>query len=150
MALGDLFPEEFRAEFSKRSLERGSVIRAQFVETHPPKIKLYVVLGASKDKVVFGVVLINSRINPHLFRDPMIRSWHIPIACSDYEFLQHDSFIDCTQIFEKATPELLEAIKNAPEIVVGRLNEPDFNQVKTAIQHATTIAKATKRKFGLA
>lgn len=150
MSLGDLFPEEFRREFSMRSVERGTVIRTHFTETNPPKIKLFVVLGGSKDKIVFGVVLINSQINPHIFRSSALRSWHVPILSSDYEFLSHDSFIDCTQLFEKETTALLAAVSNSPEVVVGKLMESDFEAVSRAIKAATTIAKSDKRKFGLA
>jgi hypothetical protein len=150
MALGDLFPEEFRKEFSERSVERGTVIRTHFTETNPPKIKLYVVLGASNDKIVFGVVLINSQVNPNIFRNPIVRGWHVPISSSDYDFLQHDSFVDCTQVFEKGTSELLQSVTDAPEVIVGKLHDDDFEAIKRAIKSATTIAKVTKRRFGLA
>jgi hypothetical protein len=150
MALGDLFPEDFRKAFSERSVEAGCVIRTHFSETNPPKVKLYVVLGASKDKIIFGVVLINSQINPNIFRNPVIRSWHIPISVHDYDFLQRDSFIDCTQVFEKDASDLLKAAILSPSIVVGKLDQSDLDAVTKAIKAATTISTVQKRKFGLA
>jgi hypothetical protein len=150
MALGDFFPDELRNQFSSRSLERGTVLRTHFFETNPPKIKFFVVLGASKDKIVLGVVLINSHINPQIFRSPAIRSWHIPILARDYDFLDHDSFVDCTQIFEKSAPDLQKSVSDSPQIVVGKLENGDLLAIQQAIKEATTIAKVQKRKFGLA
>ena len=150
MALGDFFSEEFRSEYASRSLEPGSIIRMHFRETNPPKIKLFVVLGTSKDKVVLGVVLINSQINPQIFRSATVRAWHIPIMARDYDFLDHDSFVDCTQIFEKSTIELMKSVSETPQIVAGQLNNEDFQHIRQAIKNATTIAKVQKRNFGLA
>jgi hypothetical protein len=151
MALSDFFPDAFRKEFSERVLlERGVVIRTHVTDTHPPKIKFFVVLGATKDKIVFGFLLINSQINPHIFRDPQIRSWHIPIKAADYGFLSHDSFVDCTQFFEKDCLSLLEKISDSPSIVVGKLSETDFEAVRNAFKSTSTIAANDKRRFGLA
>jgi hypothetical protein len=150
MALGDFFSEEFRNEFANRSLERGTVLRTHFAETNPPKTKLFVVLGASKDKIVLGVVLINSQINPQIFRNPAVRAWHIPLFAKVYDFLDHDSFVDCTQIFEKSAGDLEKSVSDMPQIVVGKLNSDDLHYVHLAIKEATTIAKVQKRKFGLA
>lgn len=150
MALGDLFPEEFRREFSERIVERGTVIRTHVSFTHPPKVKLFVVLGANKERIVFGLLLINSQVNPHIFRDPIIRSWHIPLKAMDYDFLSHDSFVDCTQLLEKDHATLLESVRETPSIVVGKLTDSDFESVRKAFKATTTIATNDKRRFGLA
>ncbi len=128
----------------------GVVIRTQVTETHPPKVKYFVVLGVTKDKVVFGFLLINSQINPNIFRDPLIRSWHIPIRAANDDFLTHYSYVDCTQFFEKDCAVLLETVKDMPRTVVGKLSDSDFEAVKRAFKATTTIATNDKRRFGLA
>jgi hypothetical protein len=148
MALGDLFPEKFRAAFAERNLAVGTVLRTFVPETNPPKVKYFVVLGTTRDKVVFGIVLINSRVNPYIFRDPLVRSWHILLKAADYDFLDHDSYVDCTQIFEKDSRLLHGSVRDMPEIVVGNLSRIDLSAIMSAIKAATTIAANDKRRFG--
>lgn len=58
--------------------------------------KYFIVLGFDSEGNAYGGVIINSRINECV--PQAIRDLHMPIKCSVYPFLEHDSFVDCSKL----------------------------------------------------
>jgi len=146
--LGDAFPEEYKSKFAERNLAVGTVIRLYVTDTTPHKHKYFVIVGFSGDKVALGVVYINTEINPFLFDSEELKKLHIPISPDSRELVEHDCFIDCSDIKQKRTDLLRAAIEEQPEAVKGQLNEQELRQVQLTLFNATTINDRTKAKFG--
>lgn len=58
--------------------------------------KFFIVLGFDSDGNIYGGVIINSNINQRVPQS--IKDWQMPIKCSKYAFLEHDSFVDCSKL----------------------------------------------------
>jgi hypothetical protein len=147
--LGDAFPEEFRKQFAETNLTIGSVIKTFVTDTTPPKIKRFVILGISADKLAIGTLYINSEINPNLFPTVELKNLHLKLVKENREYLDHDSFLDCSKVYEKEYEDLLAVLQQDASCLIGQLSTDDLKLVKKTVKEARTIPVRTKKKFGL-
>jgi hypothetical protein len=98
--IGDFFPQEYKDDHTDSIVVPGSVFRFYTEKTTPPKIKRFVILALNNDLAIVGMLYINSQINPNVFPTEELRSYHIPLDAEKCSFLDHDSYLDCSQILE--------------------------------------------------
>lgn len=103
--------------------------------------KFFVVLGFDENGNVYGGVIFNSYININL--PPFIQAMQHLVKGGDYEFLSHDSYIDCSSIKTVKKAKLLKSNS------LGRLRMDDVSKVCEKIRSNTRISKIELRKFGL-
>ena len=141
----DVFPDSLR----EQAVAIGSVLKMEMSEddkVHPrpgrnTKIKRFVIIGKSQDRLVASL-LINSKINQNLFE--RIGPYQHQIYREDYEFLEHDSFIDGFLIREFSISRVRESAT-----FLGRIKDEDLAE---CIQHACKSPVAKKyllKKYGL-
>lgn len=147
--LGDAFPEEFRKKFAETNLQIGSVIKTFVTDTTPHKIKRFVILGVSGDKLAIGTLYINSEINPNLFPSPELKRLHLKLEKQNRDYLDHDSFLDCSKVYEKEYEDLMAVLQHDASCLIGQLSTDDLRLVKKTVREARTIPVRTKKKFGL-
>ncbi len=102
--LSDLLDEDSINDIAKNTVHIGDVYRIKMDKTNgiTPKKgddsrnKFFIVLGFDSYGNVYGGVIINSNINQRVPQS--IKDWQMPIKCSDYPFLEHDSFVDCSRL----------------------------------------------------
>jgi len=146
--LSDFFPQSYRDDFAERNIQKGSIIRVFVRDTRPPKIKRFIVVGFSQDKVLLGTVFINSEINPKIFTTEELRSLHISIDAANNDFIDHDSFIDCSSIIERSYDEIKQLLSKDTECLKGIVSETTMKVISETISNAKTISAKQKRKFG--
>jgi hypothetical protein len=147
--LSDLFPQSFRDDFAERNIQVGSVIRVFVKDTTPPKVKYFIVIGFSEDKVLLGTVFINSAINQNVFNTEYLKGLNVPLDAQLYDFIDHNSFIDCSDIKERNLIEIKQLMSNDPECSKGVVSEEIMKIISTTLASATTISISKKRKFGI-
>lgn len=147
--LGDQFPEEFKKKFAQQNLKIGSVIRAFVQDTNPPKIKRFIIIGISPDKLALGTLYINSEINPTVFHTEELRRLHIKFEVSGRDFLEHESYVDCSKIYEKAFDDIAELLIQDQSNHIGDLADSDLKLIKHTVKGAKTISVRTKKKYSL-
>ncbi|HOX82232.1 MAG TPA: hypothetical protein PLJ60_05435 [Chryseolinea sp.] len=128
--LGDQFPEEFKKQFASQNLKVGSVLRALVTDTTPPKIKRFIVIGLSADKLALGTIYINTEINPNVFQSAELKNLHIKLEAAGREYLDHDSFVDCSKIFEKEYDTILKMLAADAGMLMGELKPDDIKMLK--------------------
>ena len=147
--LGDLFPDNLKNEVISGNLKIGSVFRTFERNTNPPKIKRFIVVGISTDSVMFATVYINTDINPHLFNTQELISLHIPIIASNTPYIEHDSYIDCSQINERNIGELRATYENDMESHLGDVTAAELKLIREKIKNTRTIPLKKKKNYGL-
>ena len=145
----DLFPQSFKDDFAERNIQIGSVIRVFVKDTTPPKVKYFIVIGFSEDKVLLGTVFINSAINQNVFNTEYLRGLNIPLDAQMHDFIDHNSFIDCSDIKERSLVEIKHLLSNDPECSKGIISEETMKIISTTLANASTISLSKKRKFGI-
>jgi hypothetical protein len=101
--------------------------------THPPKDKFAVIVCRDMEYMGF---LVNSTINQFISRRPYLLRCQVMLSESDYNFLSHDSFLDCGQIYCFKDTEL--------EIGLGLISSKTKAEIKTAVSISKTITKKYK------
>ena len=149
MPLGDLFPDELKGQNAENNLRIGSVLRYFNTDTRPPKVKRIVVVGFNEGKILFAYVFINTEINPNIFSSPRMRDLHLAFEASGREYLDHDSYVDCSQIKQEDSDAIKELMTQDFSVHIGDLSGNDIEKVVEKLKNAPTIDVKTKRKFGL-
>lgn len=90
-------------------------------------LKFYVVAAASENKICICSVIINSKINPFIQKRPRLLARQVQILAENYDFLSHDSFVNCAQPW-KGQSDYFTGFKR-----VGQLNDEDLNLVRQEI-----------------
>jgi len=145
--LGQYFTPEQRNAFAIRITEIKNVFRRFCTSTEPPKIKILILIRINGDNL--GCVLINTCINAKALSSSDLTDLHIPIKASDYKFLSHDSYIDCSYLYELQRPVLHGDLKTSPEIMVGTIDDPLYVVIVGKLKNAETITPKTKKKYSL-
>jgi len=147
--IGDLLPEHLKNEIILDNLKVGAIFRTFEHTTTPPKIKRFIIVGYSSTSVLFATVYINTEINPFLFNTPELQALHLPIASFGRDYLDHDSYIDCSQILVKKKEDLKAIYEKDLSCHLGYLSEGDFKQIRKTITETRTISIKKKKEFGL-
>ena len=147
--LGDSFPKKLRNEFAQKNICIGSVIRVPVQDTTPPKIKRLIIVGIEEDNVLLATAFINSEININILNTPELTSLQYGLQTLNCDFIDRDSFVDCSIIKERKIQKLKEYISNNPNAVMGELEEKDLERIKGLLISATTIPIHLKKKYCL-
>jgi len=82
--------------------------------------KIFVIIGKSDDGLLVASLLINSEVNQHLSK--IIGDYQHEIKASEYDFLEHDSFINGYEVREISIERIRVHAK-----YLGILKEDDIN-----------------------
>jgi len=148
MSLGDFFPDSFKEEFARRNLQVGSVLKLHVKETNPPKEKRFIIVGKTLDSLCLATVYINSEINPFVNFSPELQDLHCFFDATGRDYLDHDSYVDCSAIYIRNHDELHEALKTRPDALIGLLTESDLQTIRSKIVSSPKIKGKDKKRFG--
>jgi hypothetical protein len=138
--LGDLFPKEDRDEHAERLLAKGAVLRLYSTDINNRKIKRLIIIGFA-DQGELGKIYINS--------NPQSDHSQIQLGASSRDYLEHDSYVDCSRIYEDDRNVLLEMIKADLSCCIGQVSSADMERIESFLKAARTIPLKQKRRFGL-
>lgn len=136
---GDSLPE---------NIKEGDVIKQY--SYHCEKYKRMIAIGVGQgfgSDLEIGFAFINSRFPDYAPEE--IRKSHIPIKAEENQFLDHDSYIDCSEIESFDYEQVNTNVKRDPSIKYGELNNEDLKQVKDNLSVSRKIYPFIKRKFDL-
>lgn len=126
----------------------GDVLFLFVEDTNPPKHKYFFVLGLTDNQVSIASFYVNTDINLNINDNPVLVKYNIEINPSDYPFLRHKSYVDCTKLVERDKKEFDDIVRNRPEAVVYRLNDIQLQHFRSIIKEVPTIKGKTIKKFG--
>lgn len=121
----------------------GAVFLGPFPGVDHPKF--YVIAGISEARILVCSVLINSGVNPFIQRRPNLLALQLKINVVDYDFLTHDSFVNCASPVKGK----LSHFEDASFEYKGALNEADLLKVRDCIcKSGVLTAEEIKLYFG--
>ena len=143
--LGNSFPKTEKNEYVNRQLKGGQVLYLFCGFTNPRKEK-YLVLACPGSKPL--LFIINSRIHPFVAKHPHLLKCQVKLEASDYRFLHHDSFVDCSKVIDffhdsQIRGQILDDISR----VKGELSTNSKRKIIQAVQSAKTVSPKHKRKI---
>lgn len=105
-------------------------------------------LRESVDSLTPASVYINTELNIKVNYNLDLQYQHIELQPNGRDYLDHISFVDCSKLKIIDRCELCEIIQNRPTIIIGKLNESDFELVRRQIACSTTIKGKIKKRYG--
>lgn len=139
-ALGDHFPKNSRRQSARRQLVPGRVVYLFCDWITDPHDKYLAIVGpvTATRPLMF---VINSRICPYVQSRPHLLQGQLRISASDYDFLHHDSYINCSQARKEFD---LAQILSQLEADITRLKcelKPDTkHDIITKVRNAPTLS----------
>lgn len=98
-----------------------------------PKSKFIAIV--CQDEAPMGF-MINTKLRPWILKRPHRRASQVLIAASHHPFLVHDSYVDCTELYEFADGEL----NNLRGAISGQAKR----QIRNAVAASLTLARRHK------
>lgn len=102
--------------------------------------KFFIVAGVSGDRILCCSVLINSKINPFIMRRPHMLERQLHLSADDYDFLSHESYINCAQPFKSH----LDFFSDSAYKYKGHLSDDHIKQVQ---EHLITSGQLTQEEI---
>lgn len=147
--LGELLSEFSDIKSSDVVVEPGLVFKIFDTRTNPPKIKYHVVVGVCEEDVLVGTVRINTSMNVNVHRTMEAQYRCIKLKQEVYNFLDHDSIVDCNLLIPSPLPKIQWMLDHHPQYVIGKLLAVDIEEIKLRMIDAPTISREDKIKFGI-
>lgn len=152
MTLWDNFSDELKGITLSERLNPANIFKFYNNQTNPPKIK-FIALIASQSidgNDLFAYLFINTGINTNIYgKIPGSLILHKLILKSDYNFLDHDSYIDCNKIYEVSRIDLHSRLEQNIGTYSGCLNDNDFADVINNVKQSTFIKTEIKKTYNL-
>lgn len=145
--LGELLSEFSNIQTPEIKIEPGIVFRIFDLKTTPPK--QHIIVGVCEDEVLVGTTRINSLLNINVYRSQEDQYRCIKLKKEMYNFLDHDSIVDCNNLIPSHLTRIKKHIQTNPSCVLGRLHVDDIEEIKLRMADAPTISKEDKIKFGI-
>jgi len=142
--LGERFPEKSRKKFCQDNLRPGAILRINSPHTTPSKIKRCVVLAIKEESVSIALTYINTQ-KPS---SPYLQQWQWPLTCKGREYLDHDSYLDCAQLYEEDLNKIKRMMIENMDVYLGQMSERDFLEAKRLVASAKSIPTKLKKKYG--
>lgn len=141
--LGDSFPSELKDDSIESLLLPGQIIKleVEFVRTRKTKDKLLVLSVSEETSYLF---CINSEIPKFIQARKYLRKCQIEIKQAQYDFLDHNSYINCSEIIKIDLTDIKNQIKNDVSRIKERLNNKDIKQLIKVVDKADTLSKLEK------
>ena len=144
--LGDFLSNSDKDALFKSNLKKGDVFATDFVKVDDHE-KYFIIAGLSPEKTYTCTVFINSRIHPSILRKPEILKLQIPITQRKNFFLDHDSFVCCSD-FTPITLNKLQQLKKQEKCrVLGTLHQDDLVIVINAIVNSGLLTPDELRLY---
>ncbi|MBS4056559.1 MAG: hypothetical protein KGZ82_04490 [Bacteroidales bacterium] len=147
--LSDQFPDAFRQSYVDGKIVIGSVFKIFLPFTNPPKEKIIIIIGFECSKVFIGICIINSEINLNVIRSEELKLYQYLIRKRGNEYLKHDSYADCLEIYPIRYQTIQELLLTKPKAYLGQVKPDDLQRIMDMIKGSPTIDKITLERFGL-
>lgn len=143
-------PIEAQRELLKAKIVPGSILHIHCDFIYNPHEKFVVVADIDFDYSLLLVFLINTRIYPLKQKDTALKACHVKLHCgvTDYSFLDHDSYVDCTEVFDNFDPDfVLDYILAHPNDHKCFVRGIEIKSIIQAVLKAPTITDYDKESI---
>ena len=127
-------------------LPLGTVIRTHVLDTDPPKIKIFVIVGYYEDAVI--TVYFNSYVNTTVNFSQELQALHIPFLRDGRPYLTKDCHCDCSTLISRNKDQIHTLVKEDPDIQVGTLSKDDLDAVMMTLRHSQKLKGTIKNRYG--
>ncbi len=131
------------------SVDVGCVLKTHVDDTHPPKIKRFIVVGKDDKSVSLATIYINSEINENVNWSIEQKALQLEFDTANRAYLNHKSYVDCSKLYFKDYSIINGTAKENPQIIIGQVSDNDMRLITETLANAITIKGKYKKKYGI-
>lgn len=144
MSLGSIFPDALKKQRIANRLKPGIVIKHKAqMDDGVVREKRYVVLSVSEDTLT---CVINSQVSNFIKCREYMLKCQIAVSGNNYNFLDHDSHIDCSRVRIYKTSEIISQLSNDPSWIYENIDDKLRKEIIEALSKSESIDSITLRK----
>lgn len=136
---------EIKEEIAALSIQRGTIIHSTIFENINHG-KFFVVIGEQDNNLV-GFFFINSWINQYIQRRPEMLELQVALSEDDYNFLTHNSFLDCSTLKTINKSYLAQSIANRTSTIKGILSKEELTVILKKVRNSSLFNEKIKDTF---
>lgn len=145
MVLGNCFPENIRNNYINQHPQISNVYK--YHNEIADKIKLILIVAEYKSHL-FAYCFINTDINPTKYPvDSLYIQFHKKIFVVNNSYLDHDSYVNCNEIYEVEKSRVNKALQDDIGAHLGCMNKSDFKDIIQKIIDNPSILRKIKKKY---
>ena len=148
-SLSDAFSPDFVRNHTNNTLTVGSVIKSYQKNTNPPKYKYFIVIGKTEGLLMLGAVFINTGTNINVHRTPAAKKLQLSLLLAENSFLEHDSFVDCTEIVQQSNNEIAQEYEKNNYVLKGEVSQATLAAIHIALKQSGKIKPGVLKSFGI-
>lgn len=133
------------ASVAALSICRGTIFHSTIFEDIDHG-KFFVVIGEN-DKELVGFFFINSGVSQFIQRKPEMSRLQYPISQSDYDFLSHNSYLNCSSITTIDKVKLANSISSGETTIKGQLSQSDVSSILKMVRESKLYSKVERDSF---
>ena len=95
-----------------------------------------------------AISVINTEINPNVLRTKELRDLQLPLKSHGRSYLDHDSYLDCSRIFERDIQSIRNTIITDIDTYLDQMSNIDIRSAEVKIRSARTIPVKLKKRYG--
>jgi hypothetical protein len=146
--LGDLFPKKLKSQIEDWAYDIGACWYIPVPEFQKNKDEKYLIIVSKTTKRV-GFVVINTVLNYDVNYSDHSRSLHIKVTPEELPFLDHDSYINCTNIGVVRDVNELERIYcEDSDVYQGRIDENILKRIHASLSMSKIMKPKIAKEFG--
>lgn len=135
------FSREERLKFVRERFHAGAVIKLDCDFTTPPKPKRLLVVAANRKRPL--LFIINTLPTDFAKTRPRLIGQHLPLAKADENFLDHDSFLDCSTAYDNFNrDDIINELADDTSLVLGQLSPQAAEKILELIADSPTLSRA--------
>lgn len=127
------------------SIKRGTVFHSTIFEQIDHG-KFFVIIGENGNELV-GFFFINSWVNEFIQRKPEMAKLQVALAQSDYGFLSHNSFLNCSSLITIDKVKLSRSIASGRTTIKGELSAADISRVLELVRGSKLYSRLERDTF---
>lgn len=132
-------------QITETLIERGSILHSRDFDGIDHG-KFFVVIGEN-DNGYIGFFFVNSNINDFLKTKPRFAELQYPISPKNYDFMTHDSFVDCHEIRTIQKTKLSAHISNNRASFKGVLKKEDLAGILIKVSNSKVFSRMEKDTY---
>lgn len=130
---------ELKGKLYATTIEKGDVYLSEFEGIDHEKF--FIVAGLSKDKVFACSVFINSNIHPFIRNRQHLLDLQVYIKKSNYKFLHHDSYVDCSSPKPFDIERFKSMVQNQKCRHKGKVNTTDLQEITDTLINSDLLSE---------
>lgn len=127
-------------------IKRGSILHTDLFISTIGHGKFIVIIGEDDENYI-GLFFINSNIHRSIFNKQELLNLQYPLLKKDYDFLDYDSFLSCTEITKLNKVILSKSMSDNQTRFKSMLKDEHLEEVLILIRSSCVFSKKEKEKF---